>query len=101
MNFDLVINNIKFLGQRVFLGIKEGKIAELSFKDLSIEGVPVFDGQGCTLFPSFIDAHVHLREPGFEYKEDIESGLKAALAGGFGQVLAMANTNPVNDKASV
>ncbi len=101
MNFDLVINNIKFLGQRVFLGIKEGKIAEFSFKDLSIEGVPVFDGQGCTLFPSFIDAHVHLREPGFEYKEDIESGLKAALAGGFGQVLAMANTNPVNDKASV
>lgn len=53
------------------------------------------------IFPSFIDAHVHLREPGFEYKEDIASGLCAAAHGGFGDVLAMANTRPVNDAASV
>ena len=53
------------------------------------------------VFPSFIDAHVHLREPGFEYKEDIASGLCAAAHGGFGDVMAMANTRPVNDAASV
>lgn len=53
------------------------------------------------LFPSFIDAHVHLREPGYEYKEDIASGLTAAAHGGFGAVMAMANTSPVNDNASV
>ncbi|MDR2503271.1 MAG: dihydroorotase [Deltaproteobacteria bacterium] len=56
---------------------------------------------GQLLFPSFIDAHVHLREPGFEYKEDITSGLTAALHGGFGAVMPMANTRPVNDSAAV
>lgn len=59
------------------------------------------DAGGKRLFPSFIDAHVHLREPGYEYKEDIESGLSAAAHGGFGAVMAMANTKPVNDQASV
>lgn len=56
---------------------------------------------GQRLFPSFIDAHAHLREPGYEYKEDIASGLAAAAHGGFGAVMAMANTNPVNDDAAV
>lgn len=56
---------------------------------------------GKRLFPSFIDAHVHLREPGHEYKEDVASGLEAAAHGGFGAVMAMANTRPVNDNASV
>lgn len=59
------------------------------------------DAKGLRLFPSFIDAHVHLREPGYEYKEDIASGLAAAACGGFGAVMAMANTRPVNDAASV
>ncbi len=53
------------------------------------------------LFPSLVDCHVHLRDPGMEYKEDIDSGLSAALAGGFSHIFAMANTNPVNDNASV
>lgn len=61
----------------------------------------VFDCEGLTLFPSFRDAHVHLRDPGQEYKEDIDSGLTAAARGGFGSVMAMANTFPVNDNASV
>lgn len=64
-------------------------------------GVEVVDAGGLRLFPSFIDAHVHLREPGYEYKEDIASGLTAAAHGGFGAVLAMGNTKPVNDAASV
>lgn len=59
------------------------------------------DAAGKRLFPSFIDAHVHLREPGYEYKEDVASGLSAAAHGGFGAVMAMANTRPVNDAASV
>ena len=59
------------------------------------------DARGAWLFPSLIDAHVHLREPGQEYKETIATGLQAALGGGFGQVMSMANTDPVNDRAQV
>lgn len=59
------------------------------------------NAEGQRLFPSFIDSHVHLREPGYEYKEDIASGLTAAAYGGFGAVIAMGNTRPVNDAASV
>ena len=51
--------------------------------------------------PSLIDMHIHLREPGFTNKETIETGLKSAIKGGFGAVLAMPNTNPVNDDAEV
>ena len=51
--------------------------------------------------PGLIDMHVHLREPGYEYKETIETGTRAAVAGGFTAVACMANTNPVNDNAAV
>lgn len=63
--------------------------------------IPQEDAKGLKVFPSFIDAHVHLREPGYEYKEDIASGLNAAAHGGFGSVMCMANTSPVNDNAAV
>ena len=59
------------------------------------------DASGLVVAPGLIDLHVHLREPGFEYKEDIESGAKAAAAGGFTAVCCMANTDPVNDNGSV
>ena len=59
------------------------------------------DAEGLHVFPGLIDMHVHLREPGFEGKEDIESGSKAAVAGGFAQICCMPNTNPVNDNAVV
>lgn len=65
------------------------------------EGCEVFEAGGLRLLPSLTDAHVHLREPGYEYKEDIASGLEAAAHGGFGQVMCMANTRPVNDSAAV
>lgn len=65
------------------------------------DGCEIFDACGLVLMPSLIDAHVHLREPGFEYKEDVASGLEAAVRGGFGAVMCMANTKPVNDTASV
>ena len=57
----------------------------------------VLDAHGLTALPAFVDMHVHLREPGFEYKEDIESGSRAAVAGGFSAVCCMPNTNPVTD----
>ncbi len=82
--------------------VRDGKIASCggSGSQSLPKGLPEHDAGGLLLFPSFIDAHVHLREPGFEYKEDIASGLTAALHGGFGAVMAMPNTNPVNDNAA-
>ena len=59
------------------------------------------DGEGLVLMPSFTDVHTHMREPGFEWKEDIQSGLSAAARGGFANIMCMANTSPVNDQASV
>jgi len=65
------------------------------------EGAKVLDAKGKIVAPGLLDMHVHLREPGEEYKETIESGCKAAVAGGFVAVLSMPNTRPVNDNASV
>lgn len=65
------------------------------------EDVEVLELQGKILTPGLIDVHVHLREPGHEYKETIQSGCRAAAAGGFTAVACMANTEPVNDNRSV
>lgn len=81
--------------------IRDGKIAELTSSKQVPPGAQVIDAKGCIVAPGFIDMHVHLREPGFEYKEDIESGTRAAAAGGFTTVCCMPNTNPVNDCAAV
>ena len=59
------------------------------------------DASGCVVAPGLIDMHVHLREPGYEYKETVLTGTRAAVAGGFTGVACMANTNPVNDSAAV
>ncbi|MBM4124789.1 MAG: dihydroorotase [Nitrospira sp.] len=59
------------------------------------------DATGKLVLPGFVDLHVHLREPGFEYKETIQTGTASAAAGGFTSVCCMPNTNPVNDNQSV
>jgi dihydroorotase len=69
--------------------------------NLTAAGADVFDATGLIVAPGFIDMHVHLREPGFEHAETIESGSRAAAAGGFTSVCPMPNTKPVNDNATV
>ena len=61
----------------------------------------MIDGEGRHLFPGFVDPHVHLRTPGQEHKEDLDSGTRAAAAGGFVAVVAMPNTDPTVDSAPV
>jgi len=80
--------------------IEEGKIKEISEK-IDETNVDLIDAKGKYVFPGFVDAHCHLRDPGYEYKEDIESGTKSAAAGGFTSIACMPNTNPVADNQSV
>lgn len=83
--------------KKLDIRIENGRIAALG-KNLSGEGL---DCTGLTVFPGFIDMHVHLREPGFEKKEDIASGSAAAVKGGFTQICCMPNTKPVTDNKVV
>lgn len=82
--------------------LEDGRVAGFSsHSDPIPEGAEVFDATGLIVAPGFIDMHVHLREPGHEYKETIASGAAAAVNGGFTTVCAMPNTSPVNDSAAV
>jgi len=86
--------------------IEKGKISRIE-RDItpskadSKNTLRVIDLQGMIVSPGLVDMHVHLREPGFEYKETIRTGSEAAVAGGFTSIACMANTNPVNDNRSV
>jgi dihydroorotase len=81
--------------------IEDGRIAAIG-ENLSVsEGAAEFDATGLVVAPGFIDMHVHLREPGFEYAESIETGSRCAAAGGFTSICCMPNTSPVNDSATV
>lgn len=79
--------------------VENGVIADISENLLPVEGVSVFDFNNLFIFPGLIDVHVHLREPGFFYKETIKSGTAAAARGGFSAVCSMPNLNPVPDCA--
>ncbi|MDE3158040.1 MAG: dihydroorotase [Acidobacteriota bacterium] len=80
--------------------IRDGTIAAVA-PNLSLPQAEIFDATGLVVAPGFIDMHVHLREPGFEHAETIESGSRAAAAGGFTSICCMPNTKPVNDSATV
>ncbi len=82
--------------------IEDGKIAMVGEVAADVaDNIATFDVAGNWVVPGFIDMHVHLREPGEEYKETIETGCRAAAAGGFTAVACMPNTKPVNDCRSV
>ena len=80
--------------------IEDGLIQAVG-RDLDRAGAEVFDAAGLVVAPGFIDMHVHLREPGIEHAETIETGARAAAAGGFTSICCMPNTLPVNDNATV
>lgn len=80
--------------------IRDGVIVAVG-PDLTSDGCPVFHAEGAIVAPGFIDMHVHLRDPGIEHAETIETGAKSAAAGGFTTICCMPNTIPVNDSAMV
>lgn len=98
-----IIQNVQIVNnagdfEKTSVVIKEGKVAEIG-ANVTAEHADVIDGKGMLLSPGFIDVHVHLREPGGEQKETIETGTKTAAKGGYTTICAMPNTRPVPDTA--
>ena len=75
--------------------IKDGTITAID--QINEDADTVIDAKGCIVAPGFVDGHVHFRDPGFTYKEDIHTGARAAAHGGYTTVIMMANTRPVID----
>ncbi len=101
MTKSILIKNANLLGERIAdVYIADGVIVEVG-PDLKVDAERVIDASGLIALPGLIDLHTHLREPGFEQSETVLTGSRAAAAGGFTTVFAMANTNPVADTAGV
>ncbi len=96
-----VIDPAQQLDEKLDIRIENGTIKELGKKLAAGKSCEVIDATGLIVTPGLIDMHVHLRDPGLEYKEDILTGTRAAAAGGFTSVACMPNTNPVNDNKAV
>lgn len=103
----LLIKNVKMIDSSIsFKGdllVENGKISKID-SDINIAGIEdleIIDGKNKILMPAFIDLHTHLRDPGLTHKEDLETGQKAALKGGFTVLCPMANTKPVCDNEQV
>ncbi|NLM26989.1 MAG: dihydroorotase [Clostridiaceae bacterium] len=94
----IVVNKIECGTMNIL--VEDGVITRIE-QDLSAHADEVIDAAGCYVLPGLVDAHCHLRDPGFEYKEDIVSGTRSAAIGGFTSVACMANTNPVADNKAV
>jgi len=100
----LVVDPVQALNEPRDVLIEDGRILDLVLPgggENYASGAEVIEAAGLIVTPGLIDMHVHLREPGHEYKETIASGCAAAAAGGFTAVAAMPNTSPVNDNRSV
>lgn len=103
----LLIKNVKMIDSSMnFKGdllIENGKISKIDshINIAGIEDLEIIDGKNKILMPAFIDLHTHLRDPGLTHKEDLETGQKAALKGGFTVLCPMANTKPVCDNEQV
>jgi len=98
-----IIDPSQHIDDQMDILIEEGKIVKLE-RNLSSsrkKGLDSMELAGLVVTPGLIDMHTHLREPGFEYKETIQTGSEAACAGGFTSIACMPNTNPVNDTRSV
>ncbi len=91
---DLCLSNCKIVPENItrYIGVDGGKI--VSIKNIPIPAEKIIDVSGNIILPGLIDAHVHMRDPGFTYKEDFRTGTEAAAAGGFTTVLDMPNTKP-------
>lgn len=96
----LVVDPKNNIEQKMDILIEAGKIAEVA-PMISKEAKEIIDASGLIVTPGFIDMHVHLREPGYEAKETILTGLQSALKGGFTTVACMPNTNPVIDNEGI
>jgi dihydroorotase len=81
--------------------VRAGRIAELAAPGVEVDGLEEIEAEGLHAFPAFFDPHAHLRTPGQEHKEDLETGSRAAAAGGFCGIVAMANTEPPVDTPAV
>ena len=107
MNRLLIQNGILIdPSQRIFekkdLYIEDGIVKQVEDEICDIpEGTRLVDASGCWVMPGFIDLHVHFRDPGLTYKETVETGCKAAAAGGVTTVCTMPNTKPVTDCVEV
>ncbi|MEA2221185.1 MAG: dihydroorotase [Solirubrobacteraceae bacterium] len=106
---DLLVRGVHVLDPRTRLDgphdvlVRDGEIAEIGAAGsiATPAGVETIDGRGRHLFPAFVDPHVHLRTPGQEHKEDLETGTRSAAAGGYCAIVAMPNTSPVVDSAPI
>ena len=97
-----IIDPANNVDEKLDLLVADGKIVKLGGPaSITSNGAQIIDASGKLVVPGLIDLHVHLREPGYEYKETIATGTAAAKAGGFTAVCCMPNTNPVNDNRSV
>src|SRR5512133_2071102 len=96
-----VIDPAQKLDETLDLLVETGLIKELGKGLIAPAGAKTIDASGCFVTPGLIDMHVHLRDPGLEYKEDIVSGTRAAVAGGFTSVACMPNTKPVIDNKAI
>ncbi|HEY5424879.1 MAG TPA: amidohydrolase family protein, partial [Ilumatobacteraceae bacterium] len=83
---------------RADVAIEDGRIVDVG---ATVDGDVILDATGCVVAPGFVDLHVHLREPGREEAETIETGSRAAALGGFTAIVAMPNTEPAQDSLAV